>query len=429
MAAALSATLTFGATANDFNKNFNDSTLRVDFTLGGDANHTYVLLDRQSKFEGWAGRRVNLDKLPYTGNAQITVVDALTNDTIYRNSFSTLFNEWQRTEEAEQTAKSFQSTMLVPLPKRDARITIETLDARLQPTASNTHTYTPGDVLIAEYRQPNHPSRYLHKGGDPKDAIDVVILAEGYTQGEMDKFFSHAQSAVDAMFTHEPFKSRRDNFNFLAVGTPSKDTGVSVPLKNQWRETAFGSHFSTFYSDRYLTTPNVGMIHDALTGVPYEHIIILANTPVYGGGGIFNNYTLTTSLHDNFAPVVVHEFGHSFGGLADEYFYEEEVMKDTYPTDVEPWEPNITTLVDFASKWEPIVKKGTPVPTPVAERDKYPVGVYEGGGYSFKGVYRPADECRMRNNTWPAFCGGCERALNLLIDFYTTERTTSLEGK
>ncbi|MDE6430560.1 MAG: M64 family metallopeptidase, partial [Duncaniella sp.] len=161
-------------------------------------------------------------------------------------------------------------------------------------------------------------------------------------------------------------------------------------------------------------------IHNAISGIPYEHIIILANTDEYGGGGIYNSYTLTTARHKNFRPVVVHEFGHSFGGLADEYFYEQE-QEESYPLDVEPWEPNITTLVDFDSKWKHLVKEETPVPTPEKSAAIYPVGVYEGGGYTFKGVYRPADRCRMRDNDWPVFCPACEEALANLIDFYAGE--------
>jgi hypothetical protein len=160
-------------------------------------------------------------------------------------------------------------------------------------------------------------------------------------------------------------------------------------------------------------------VHNALAGVPYEHIIILANTNVYGGGGIYNSYTLTTTGNPQFEPVVVHEFGHSFGGLADEYFYNGDVMDDTYPTDVEPWEPNITTLVDFDSKWKKLIPKKTPTPTPAADAAKYPIGLFEGGGYSFKGIYRPADNCRMRINDIDHFCPACIDALDRLIKFYT----------
>lgn len=406
------------ASAPDFDRFFNDSTLRIDYQFAGDASHQYVMLDRQSKSAGWAGRRHSLDRLPLTGNGTITMTDIASGDTIYRHSFSSLFHEWLATEEAQTTPRAMQNSFVVPLPKAPAKVEIELLDSRHRPMAAMSHTYRPDDELVAITGTAPLPHRYLHRGGDPAEAIDVVILAEGYTAAEMDSFYHHAQIAADEILSYEPFRSRADRFNFIAVETPSADSGVSVPRLGDWKNTAFSSHFSTFYSDRYLTTGSLREVHDALAGIPYEHIIILANTEEYGGGGIYNSYTLTASRHPLFKPVVVHEFGHSFGGLADEYFYEADIMLDTYPLDVEPWEPNITTLCDFHSKWEPILAPGTPVPTPVAEKEKYPVGVFEGGGYSFKGVYRPADECRMRNNTYPTFCPACVRALTQLIDFY-----------
>ena len=170
--------------------------------------------------------------------------------------------------------------------------------------------------------------------------------------------------------------------------------------------------------DRYLTSGNVYAMYDLATNIPCEHFIILANTDTYGGGGIFNSYTLTTAHHRDFRPVVVHEFGHSFGGLGDEYFYLNVDNNDEmHSLQHEPWEPNITTLVDFESKWADMVAKGIEIPTQVtAERTKnYTVGVYEGGGYRAKGIYRPVDVCRMRNNTAERFCPVCERALERVI--------------
>ena len=244
------------------------------------------------------------------------------------------------------------------------------------------------------------------------------LLAEGYTEKEMDVFYQDAQRTCESLFSYEPFRSMKSKFNIVAVASPSTDSGVSVPRENLWKETAVHSHFDTFYSDRYLTTSRVKSIHNALAGIPYEHIIILANTDVYGGGGIYNSYTLTTAHHPMFKPVVVHEFGHSFGGLADEYFYDNDVMTDTYPLDVEPWEQNISTRVNFASKWKDMLPSGAPIPTPIAEKKKYPVGVYEGGGYSAKGIYRPAYDCRMKTNEYPEFCPVCQRAIRRMIEFY-----------
>lgn len=418
IAAAL--TIAASASAADFDRVFADSTLRVDYTLAGNATESHVFLNRQHKSAGWYGRRHNLASLPYEGNGIITVTDSLSGDTIFRTSFSTLFKEWQETDEARKTSRSFENSFLIPLPRKAAKITISLLGNRHEVTATNSHIYSPADILVSEL-MPASPSAYsyIHKGGDPRNAIDVAILAEGYTEAERDSFIADAKKAVDAIFSHKPFDSHRDDFNFVAVWTPSANQGMSVPREGNWKETAFGSHYDTFYSDRYLTTPNVCTIHDKLRGVPYEHIIILANSPVYGGGGIYNSYTLTTSKNPNFRPVVVHEFGHSFGGLADEYFYASEEMTTLYPEDIEPWEPNITTFTDFGSKWQSIIPEDTPIPTPAAQASRYPVGAFEGGGYRSKGVYRPADRCRMRDNEWPDFCPACQHALDKLIRFYT----------
>lgn len=407
----------------DFDKNFENRTLRLDYLFSATpSGERSVHLAGQSEIDGWAGRRYHLSQLPLTGAGIVTVRSEAGGDTLYRCSFSSLYHEWLSTDEASQTAKAFEHTVLVPYPKAPAIIDIDLLDNRHRSMARMSHRFDPNDILVVKKgRGPLPEHRYIHRGGDPTHAIDVAILAEGYTKAEMDSFYRHAEIAVESILSHEPFKSKASNFNFVAVATPSEDSGVSVPRLDDWKSTRFSSHFSTFYSDRYLTTLHVKDIHDALAGIPYEHVIILANTDEYGGGGIYNSYTLTTARHANFRPVVTHEFGHSFGGLADEYFYETDVMSDTYPLDVEPWEPNITTLVDFGSKWESEIPEGTPKPTPVAEAGKYPLGLYEGGGYSFKGVYRPADRCRMRDNTWPDFCPACRRALANLIDFYVSE--------
>ena len=213
----------------------------------------------------------------------------------------------------------------------------------------------------------------------------------------------------------------KDRFNIVAVACPSKDSGVSIPRKNEWKETAVHSHFDTFYSDRYLTTRSVKTIHNWLTGIPYEHIIILANTDTYGGGGIYNSYTLTTAHHSTFKPVVVHEFGHSFGGLADEYAYTDE-PSPLYPYDIEPWEPNITTLVHFEDKWKDMLPEDFKIPTETlnnASEMNTKVGVFEGAGYTMKGIYRPTMDCRMKTNEAPAFCPVCQRALKRMIEFYT----------
>lgn len=405
-----------------FDRHFADSTLRVDYIFtGGGGTRPAILLDGMSlEPAGWAGRRHSLDTVPLRGNGQIRVTaPGRPDSTLYVNSFSSLYSEWLSTDEAALVPRGWENVCLLPWPRREIDVTVTLFDSRGDTSAVMTHRVDPADILIRRPAASDTPLpyRYILRSGSPADKIDVAILAEGYTVAETDTFYRHAATAVSSLLAHEPFGELADRFNFVAVAAPSADSGVSIPALGQWRDTAAGSHFSTFYSDRYLTTSRLKRVHDLLRGIPYEHIIILANTDEYGGGGIYNSYTLTTARHPSFHRVVVHEFGHSFGGLADEYFYDNDVMTDTYPLDVEPWEPNITTLVRPPVKWAGELEPGTPVPTPADEAHRYPAGVYEGAAYSSRGIYRPADHCRMRDNDTPAFCPVCRAALRRLIRF------------
>lgn len=405
-----------------FEEFFINKTLRADYLFTGNKKNQSVVLDELKSMEGWAGRRCYLDRLQLSGNGQLTMVDKATGVVIYRTSFSSLFQEWLGENEAETLSKGYENTFLMPFPKKETLVTVELFNARHEVSASFTHTVRPDDILIKKIGQNNViEHKYLLKSGSPENCIDVVIMAEGYSSGDMQTFYSDAQKACDAIFSHSPFKENKNHFNVIAVASESTDSGVSIPRENVWKSTAVSSHFDTFYSDRYLTSSNVNDIHDLLAGIPYEHIIILANTDTYGGGGIYNAFTLTTAHHSKFEPVVVHEFGHSFGGLADEYAYT-DAPSPLYPYDVEPWEQNITTLVDFESKWSDMLPKGFASPTKITKDNNSStedLGVYEGAGYSMKGIYRPVPDCRMRTNEAKAFCPVCQRALQRLIDFYT----------
>lgn len=406
--------------AQNFGDYFVNKTLRIDYVLSGNSNKQDVYLDELSQLPTWAGRHNHLSEVPLAGNGQIEMKDQTTGAVIYKTSFSTLFQEWLTTDEAKHVSRSYEHSILLPYPIHPAEINVMLRDSMGNFVSCLKHLIKPDDILIHKRGISNiTPHKYLIESGNPEECIDVAILAEGYTKEEMATFYQDAQIACESIFSHEPFKSMQKKFNIVAVESESKDSGVSVPAKGEWKNTAFNSHFNTFYSDRYLTTSRVKDIHNVLAGIPYEHIIILANTEQYGGGGIYNSFTLTTAHHPKFRPVVVHEFGHSFGGLADEYFYEEDLFSDTYSFNIEPWEPNITTRVDFHSKWEDMLKSKTPIPTDPKLAEKYPVGLYEGGGYSAKGIYRPADDCRMRTNTAPAFCPVCQRAIEKMINYYT----------
>lgn len=412
LAAALPGLINAGprpdaAIANPFDEGrLQDKTLRIDYIFTGSDKDCDIAVAELLSAHGWYGRRTNLKEVPLRGNGQLTMTDKATGDTLYRMSFCTLFQEWQATEEATRVRKSFENVFLVPMPAAPAEITVQLYDFHENVAAKLTHPVAPKDILIRPVGG-KPQTRMLLDSGDSKEKIDVAILAEGYTEGEMDIFFKDAESTVENLLRHEPFKSMKDRFNIVAVASPSEDSGVSVPREGLWKKTAVDSHFDTFYSDRYFTTLHLFKMHDALAGIPYEHIIILANTDTYGGGGIYNSYTLTTAHHKLFGPVVVHEFGHSFGGLADEYAYDDQFVEYYYP-DIEPWEQNITTKANFESKWKDLYDQGV-------------VGLVEGGGYQTKGVWRPCEDCRMRTNTAEAFCPVCQRAIERIIRFYTEE--------
>ena len=436
---ALSLALPAAAQEPDFDTYFTDATLRLDYVFCGNSATQEIYLQSMVRTGDWAGRRHHLSEPLLKGNGQIRVLEPGTGRVLYANSFSTLFQEWQATPEADQVNRAFENCFQVPFPKVPVEIEISLTDIHNIPCAGLTHTVRLDDILIRQQQDNGNQTKELAWGGSLECSIDIVILSEGYTSSQKRKFFSDAARARDALFAHEPFASRKGEFSIRAVFAPSQESGPSRPGKGEWNNTALDSHFDTFYSDRYLTTSSMQKVYDAIGNVPFEHVIILVNTPVYGGGGIYNSVTIMGSDHATFKPVLVHEFGHAFGGLADEYAYDSEGNDSIYPADTEPWEPNITTLVYFDAKWADLLPEGTPVPTPVDEIERQQdvrriwktltpeqkaslnlkLGVYEGAGYQMQGVYRPVQECRMRINECEEFCPVCVRAINAMIDYYT----------
>lgn len=393
------------ASAQRFEDYFEDRTLRLDYTFSGDAQHQQIYVDELISMPRWYGKRQRLNEVPLKGNGQIIVTSKADGEVIYRHSFSSLFQEWISTAESKHTQKSFENVFLVPYPKQPVDITVELYDYHNKVNAKMTHAVDPKDILIRKAGERLvTPYVTLQQAADTSRCIHVAYVAEGYQQHEMGTFLEDCKIAMEALFQHEPFRQMQDRFNMIAVMSPSAESGVSEPGKGIWKNTALGAHFDTFYSERYLTTLHLKKMNDILAGTPYEHIIVLANGERYGGGGVYNSYTLTDAHGPSFRPVVVHEFGHSFGGLGDEYPYGDD--DPMYFPDTEPWEPNLTTKHDFNGKWENLVKEKK-------------AGLIEGGGYLTKGVWRGFENCRMRTNEEPEFCLVCQQALKRLIDFYT----------
>ena len=423
-----------GAQQVVFDNCFEDNTLRLDYVFGGDSTEQFIQMTQLYKQPQWAGRRDRLDETYLLGNGQINVFDHATGRLLFVHTFSTLFQEWLNETEATKMKRSFEASYNVPFPKQPVDIRVTLTDNHNHVRASMTHYVDPNDILIRPLGDNGIPFKYIKQSGSLSKCVDIAIVAEGYTAAEMDKFYRDSQRAADAIFSHEPFKSMSHRFNVVAVAAQSNQSGPSEPGRGIWHDTVLRSHYDTFYSDRYLTTSAVHRLFDLLSGVPFEHIIVLINTPRYGGGGIYNQWMCSSSDHATFKQVLVHEFGHSYAGLADEYNYGDNHV-EWYPSDTEPWEPNITTLKDFDTKWKNLIQPGTPVPTPssftdynTARRQMTPeqlnqktqrVGVFEGAGYMAHGAYRPAELCRMNVNEVDDFCPVCTRAIIGITDYYT----------
>ena len=393
------------AEASNFEDYFEDRTLRIDYTFAGDSTRQDIYVDELCAIPHWYGKTKRLAEVPLKGNGQIIVRDQQSQTVIYRHSFSTLFQEWLATDEAKHTRRSFENVFLVPYPKQPVTITVELYDYHTRVVATLTHTLDPRDILIRHIGEHNvTPYSTLHAATDTTRSIRIAFVAEGYQASELSVYIDDCRKAVRTLFSHQPFKSLQDRFNIIALLSTSEESGVSVPSQDIWKRTALNSQFDTFYTERYLTTLHLKRLHDLLAGTPYEHIIIITNTTTYGGGGIYNSYNLASAHGPMYEPVVVHEFGHSFGGLGDEYPYGDS--DPMYFADTEPWEPNLTTQHDFTDKWENLIKEGK-------------AGLFEGGGYLSEGVWRGQEDCRMRTNEYPDFCPVCQQALTRLIKFYT----------
>jgi len=398
---------------------FKDSTLRMDLILAGNDKTMQVYLHEYSKSEGWAGRRHNLDKQQNLGNGLAVMRDAATGEIMYSTVFCALFAEWQATDEAKEVQKAFQQVLLFPFPKKHAIITID-----FRGYDGIYHTYlkapiNPNDILIRPKPKTPFKKKVIQMNGSSDQCVDIVYVAEGYTDAEQDKFFDDVCRLNADLFAHEPFDKLKKKFNVTAVAAVSSESGTSHPGKGVWRSTLLNAHYDTFYSSRYLMSNQMTAINDAVAGIPYEQIIVVVNTPVYGGGGIFNSHTMISADDKQSNIIVVHEFAHAFAGLGDEYYYPGDVMENFYNKKIEPWEENITTLVDFDRKWKDMLPKNATIPTKLTENSKLELGVYEGGGYATFGIYRSMQDCRMNTNKAKTFCPVCQRALIRVVDFLT----------
>lgn len=395
---------------------FKDSTLRIDYLLAGSSDTAEVFIQQMKKEPHYGGSLTNPIDPDSNGTYRYRLFDLQSGELIFSRGFCPLFQEWQTTEEAEKLKRTFYQVAILPFPSAKVRFTIdrETRDEHYKRLISLD--IDPRDYFIVNEDQPRFDCKEVIKNGNPANKVDLVFLPEGYTREEMGKFATDVARMTRILFSAEPFASRKSYFNVYAVEVPSEQSGTDIPGERIYRNTAFSSTFYTFNVSRYLTTTDMKGIHDAAATVPCDHIIVLVNSERYGGGGFYNYLTVSTTDNELTPQVLVHEFGHAFAGLADEYYTSEVAYREFYDLTVEPWEPNITTLVNFESKWKVMVGSNTPVPTPRDEKFKNTLGVFEGGGYVAKGIYSPMMDCRMKSNEAEGFCPVCKKAIEKTID-------------
>jgi len=401
-----------------FDKYFEDKTLRIDYFHSGNFEHEYYRPDEFIEKNRWAGSKINLiDSFDY-GKFRLMVYDTVSGNLIYSRAYSSLFAEWRTTSEGKGSCGNFSETILIPFPKKVINIVFQSRDSLNKWQNMASQFMDPTKEFILKPKKNSNEIIPLHYSGDIAQKLDIAIIADGYAKTEVEKMKKDFEKFKDAILKLQPFDKNTDKINIWAVLAISAESGITNPRDSIFVKTALGSSFNTINSDRYLMTMENKTLHDQLSNSAYDQIIIMCNTEKYGGGGIYNFYSSAAAGNSRANYLIQHEFGHAFAGLGDEYYTSEVSVEDFYPSTIEPWEPNITTLVNFESKWKDMLDINTPVPTPATEENNQRIGVYEGGGYMAKGVYRPFIDCTMKSIRPNALCPVCKRATQWMIDFY-----------
>lgn len=463
----LSASIVIASPSIEYSRFFTEKTLRVDYYHTGTKGEEKFSLDCVLVEGVWPGSHVNLEDTLNLGEYIARVYDVATSKLIFSRGYSTIFNEWQTTDEATQGMyRTFSETVRMPFPRRPVQMTISRRDKRMIYHEVFSTTIDPNDLTQVNTEGRELPFRVasLMKNGNPSDKVDIVILGDGYSRQDIQKFREDAKHFNDVMFGTKPFSNRSKDFNVWMVEAISEESGIDIPDKNVWTKNLLGTKYNTFGSARYVLTEDNKTLRDVAALAPYDFICILINDTRYGGGGIYNLYATTYSKEEvkgqewQMDYMYVHEFGHSFGGLGDEYYSSSTAYSEFYAAGVEPWEPNITALVDKGNlKWKDFATAGIQVPTPWEKAaydsvgrlrgkldrlatDYYEkreplhqaeltilqksvsagtVGAFEGAGYANKGLYRPSVDCRMFSLSLVDFDPVCSAAIKRVIDFYS----------
>lgn len=449
-----------------FDRFFTEKTMRVDYYHTGTKGEDRITLDEVMQEGPWPGTRNNLVDPLNLGEYAVRVYDRATNTMIFSQGFSSIFNEWQTTDEAlAGTYRTFSETVRFPFPKKAVQMSIVRRDKQMVFHEVFTTVIDPAKATdVNKSKTASYKVTPIVENGSMASKVDIVILGDGYAATDMEKLRADARHFNDVMFGTEPFKSRKKEFNVWLVEVESNESGINLPDQDIWKGNALGFQYNTFNTPRYVLTTRNKALRDAAAAAPYDAICVLINDTRYGGGGIYNLYATTYTKEENkdqkwqMDYVYVHEFGHSFAGLADEYYAAQTGYNDFYSPGIEPWEPNITALLDKKNvKWGDFLSPGIEIPTPW-EKVQYDsisalqskldrlapdyyqkreplfkalielrtkskmagkVGVFEGAGYASKGLYRPSVDCRMFSLSLVDFDPVCSAAINRVIDYYT----------
>jgi hypothetical protein len=389
--------LTLSFSQIKFDDYFLDKSLRFDYYETGNQDESIFSFDELIEEPYWGGSKTNLiDTLEY-GNYFFKILDSEEDMVIYSRGFSHLFQEWQTTKEARITSKSFGGSLVFPFPKKNSELLLFKRDEDNEWEEVFRYAIKADNYFIKKERRHAYDNFIVHEGGHYSNCYDIVLLPEGYTESEMSQFKKDCGNFAKVLFDFAPFDELKQSINIWGVDAPSAESGTDIPADGEWKSTILNSNFYTFDSERYLMTPDYKTVKDIAANAPYDQIVILVNTEKYGGGAVYNYYSTFSARHPLADRIIIHELGHGIAGLADEYYTSDVAYLNFYPTDVEPWEANITTLVDFESKWMNLLDPDTPVPTPAVNGYSDKIGVFEGAGYAEKGVYRSSKNSIMLN--------------------------------
>jgi hypothetical protein len=438
-------------------------TLRLDYFHGGDASEERLSLDSVVLEGPWPGRLDRTVDNTNLGKYYFEVLDRETNRVLYSRGFASIFGEWVETLEAKEVRRQFHESVRFPAPTRPVQVVMKKRDQRNAFRELWSVIVDPADPAIDRSGPPANVKVWpVMQSGEPHDKVDLLLMGDGYTAAEMEKWHADARRLANLLFAVSPFREHRSDFNVWATDTPAEESGVSRPSDSVYRKSPLRANYDAFGSERYVLTFDNKRMREAASAAPYEFIEIVVNDRKYGGGGIFNLYA-TVAADNAFTPYVfVHEFGHHFAGLADEY-YTSDVAYEAVTARPEPWEPNVTADPQ-AAKWSALIAPGTPLPTPwpkeafealekqiqarrrairaahrpesemealfVEEREKvtallaagpygHAVGTFEGAMYEGRGYYRPQADCIMFTRDEGGFCAACRRAIERIIDLYS----------